>query len=303
MTTATAIILPNKYKTGASALKGNRIIDSLGIAKEKQRGKLELQAKHALLSQSEEAGVDIEIREVGVDSIPVKVSTDLVIILDEKNFLPPKYLERVKSATTLFSSAVLCGPITNHIQKVADWFKEDISSFYRSYSVDMYKASSLTITDDLNLYPNLYNTVFTGEVYNEIGGYSPLKGSKIGNIFNNRLMISEAAEIGEIVYLKDLGVSYIFNEEELSHNAILKHFYELGFLDGAIQPQDKIEDVVWQKYVNNSERFDYSMPMWVAVKDGISGEDKKKEYAHKLAAFRTIYNLGFFEGLEGISLI
>jgi len=100
-----------------------------------------------------------------------------------------------------------------------------------------------------------------------------------------------------------LGVSYIFNEEELSHNAILKHFYELGFLDGAIQPQDKIEDVVWQKYVNNSERFDYSMPMWVAVKDGISGEDKKKEYAHKLAAFRTIYNLGFFEGLEGISLI
>ena len=304
MKTATVLLIPNKYKTETSAIKGDKIVGSLGIVREKNKAGLSLIAEHAIAQQANDIGMKVEIRHIGKDDTPRNVSTDLVIILDEKNFIPPDYLEKVNSAASLFSFAVLCGPVTNHIQgELKDWFREDIAIHYRSYQVDMYNASSLNVTSDLALYPSIYNTIFTKKAYNEIGGYSSLKGNKLGTIWDNRILLTEAGQLGDITYCKDLGVKYVFNEDELSNNAIMSYFYKLGFLDGIIQPEDKKEDVVWQKYVNNSERFDYSMPMWVAMKDSIPDEDKKKEYAHKLAAFRTIYNVGFFEGLEGVAII
>jgi hypothetical protein len=303
MKTATILILPNKYKTETSAIKGDKIINSLGIAKERTKVGLTLLAEHALPEQAKDLGSDIDIRFVGEDDIPRKVTTDLVIILDRKNFIPPNYLERVFCASTLFSSAILCGPVLHQVNgALHDWFKEDIATFYRSYEVPMHSTNALDITEDKNFYPNLHNTIFSGEIYNEIGGYSSLKGNRVGTIWDNRLMLSESAKLGKIIYCKDLMVKYVFNSEELDHNAMIKYFYKCGFLDAIIHSDEDIEDVIWQKYVNNSERFDYSMPIWVAVKDSIPHE-KKKEYAHKLAAFRTIYNLGFFEGVEGVSLI
>lgn len=306
MKTATIILLPNKYHSGTTAVKGDKLIDAIGVAKEKKRAGLELMAEQAILSQAKDVDIKVEIRK-GDDIILPRITTDCAIILDEASFLPPDYLEKVNAALSFFPSAILCGPIKNKIVgKTEGWFQEDISSFYKSYRIPMYSARAINIADDLNLYPSLFNTIFPAKIFNEIGGYNPIRGTKLGVIYNNRLMITSAVEAhkdNELVYCENLDISYYYHKDEFAHNTMLKHFYQCGYIDGAIQPEEKVEDIVWQKYVNNSERFDYSMPVWVAMKDNIKEEEKKKEYAHKLAAFRTIYNLGFFEGLEGSSLI
>lgn len=302
MKSLTVILTPNQYKSQTSAISSDKVIDAIGITKEKGKN-LFLQAENALKTQANALGVPMEIRRVDESFYLPEVKTDLVLILDENTYLPPKYLEKAIAASSLFSFALLCGPVINQlVSKTYDWFIDDISSAYKSYKIDMFNCGSIKLTSRKD-YPNINNVILTKESYNYIGGYTCLIGAKVGTIYNNRDILNSVEGSGDIVYVSDLGVRYLLNSDELSHSSICKYFYSLGYLDAIIIPYDEIDQAVWEKYVNNSEQFDYSMPIWVAIKDHIKDEKKKKEYVRKLVTFKTLYNLGFSECIDGGSII
>ena len=301
MKTLTAIILPNRYKKSTSAIREDRIVDAFGIAQEKNKRNLLLSAENAIKQQCNDLGIESEIRS---GNTPLsKVTTDLVLIIDEKAYLENDYLEKALSLSSLFPLATLCGPVINKCSfTTPEWFTEDLLRSYKSYIVDMYNCHTLNITEDKNYWPRLNNVVITGKTFNDVGGYIYKENPKLGKVYKNGSILSELSKADDIIYSSVLKSHYVFSEEEFTHNAMCMYFYEMGYLDSIIHDEN-VDDVVWQKYVNNSERFDYSLPIWVAMNESIPDEDKKKEYARKLVVFKTLYNLGFSEGIEGGSII
>jgi len=298
--TLTLILLPNRYKTQTSAIREDRIVDTFGIASEKNKRNLSIPAAEAIKQQAKELDIAVEVRD-GNKPLP-KVTTDSVIIVDEKLYLPNSYLEKAVALSTLFPLATLCGPINNNSsQKKPDWFVEDILKIYKSYSIDMYNCSVLNITNDENYWPRLNNLIIPQKNFNDAGGYQSINNPKLGKVYKNGKLVNSLSKVGDIVYSDAIRAKYVFNDEEFTHNAMCLYFYEAGYLDAIIH--DDTERIVWEKYVNNSERFDYSMPVWVAMNENIKDEQKKKEYAKKLVVFKTLYNLGFCEAIEGGAII
>lgn len=301
MKTLTAIILPNRYKTKTSAMREDRIVDAFGIAQEKDKRNLLMSAEDAIKQQSNDLGIESEIRDAG-KPLP-KVSTDLVLMIDDKTYLENDYLEKVLALSSLFPSATLCGPVINKSSfKTPEWFTEDLLRSYKSYQIDMYNCHTLNITSDKNYWPRLNNIIVPQKVFNDCNGYIHRENPKLGKVYKNGSLISEYSRAGDIIYSSAIKSRYVFSEEEFTHNAMCMYFYEMGYLDAIIHDEN-LDDIVWQKYVNNSERYDYSLPVWVAMNEKIPGEKQKKEYARKLVVFKTLYNLGFSEGIEGGSII
>ena len=257
----------------------------------------------SLQKQATQFGIDAIVTLVDVENIPTTSDASLVGILDENMFIRSDYLAAVVSINNLHrDAAVLCGPICTRHKNNSDWFTKAIEENYKNYSIPVTEEMLLIdISDEEHNFPPINGCFFSGRIYNEIGGYTPIASPR-GYLRNNKHFIKMMSTKGRIIHSSSLKSIYFISEAEFDVESISEYYYDLGYQDGILisykTDKERLAET-WHRFIESPEMFDNTSPRWLLSDD----EETNYSYAEKLVFLKCKYQVGFFEGMLGRKII
>lgn len=222
------IIIKNKIKIPNIYSTSNK--EDRGIAYRPCVESLEKQAK--------ELGIQINIKLVEFNEIPVSTNSLLIGFLCENNLIPDDYLGRIVSLNNLYRSAN--GFIGNHkaVYSHNHSFNNPIDSelinFYHNRTIDSgwNKNILMEFTDEIK-YPLIYGVVFNGYYYNSNGGFVPSATPRTICAMAPSLINKE----NQLVWSKRLNIFEFLPSSEINEVTFGNWFYEMGYFS-----KEKYED-------------------------------------------------------------
>ena len=257
----------------------------------------------SLQKQATQFGIDVIVNLVDIENIPTTSDASLVGILDENMFIRNDYLAAVVSINNLHRDAtVLCGPICTRHKNNSDWFTKAIEENYKNYNIPVTEEMLLIdISDEEHNFPPINGCFFSGVVYNDMGGYTPVASPR-GYLRNNKHFIKMMSTKGRIIHSSSLKSIYFISEAEFDVESISEYYYDLGYQDGILisykTDKERLAET-WHRFIESPEMFDNTSPRWLLSDD----EETNYSYAEKLVLLKCKYQVGFFEGMLGRKII
>ena len=257
----------------------------------------------SLQKQATQFGIDVIVNLVDIENIPTTSDASLVGILDENMFIRSDYLAAVVSINNLHrDAAVLCGPICTRHKNNSDWFTKAIEENYKNYNIPVTEEMLLIdISDEEHNFPPINGCFFSGVVYNDMGGYTPVASPR-GYLRNNKHFIKMMSTKGRIIHSSSLKSIYFISEAEFDVESISEYYYDLGYQDGILisykTDKERLAET-WHRFIESPEMFDNTSPRWLLS----DNEETNYSYAEKLVLLKCKYQVGFFEGMLGRKII
>ena len=257
----------------------------------------------SLQKQATQFGIDVIVNLVDIENIPTTSDASLVGILDENMFIRNDYLAAVVSINNLHRDAtVLCGPICTRHKNNSDWFTKAIEENYKNYNIPVTEEMLLIdISDEEHNFPPINGCFFSGVVYNDMGGYTPVASPR-GYLRNNKHFIKMMSTKGRIIHSSSLKSIYFISEAEFDVESISEYYYDLGYQDGILisykTDKERLAET-WHRFIESPEMFDNTSPRWLLS----DNEETNYSYAEKLVLLKCKYQVGFFEGMLGRKII
>lgn len=256
-----------------------------------------LTPEQTLEKQAKEFNVDIEIREVSLNEIPIKAESFLLCFLDKNSLVPSDYIARILSMNNLHTNAVaFCGPVftTKSVHKI-DWFISKVSNLYKKYSLDSFDSFiSCRLNEDEQNYPEITGTIFSGSNYTKLGGIQTISARydipKVSEFF------SRSKDLGDIIYSSRLSTGYFITAEEFNIENFSQYYYKLGYQDGLKSTPEKM----YHQFAQNNNLLEIESLSWATQNEEVK---ENKEYIKHVAIFKCLYELGFFEAFTGTRII
>jgi hypothetical protein len=260
-------------------------------------------ASESLQKEISEFGIDAGINNYSnLELVPSNVGANLVVFLSTWSYIKSDFLTTCISLNNIFRDAgVFCGPVYNNSQSVLS--NQAYSKYlkcYHQYELDFGGNEISNITGERFNYPNILGCVFTGRAFNEFR-YSPVVSSRHIDV-NNNIFLNQIAQKYSIYYAKCLDKAVALSKESFSIEELSDYYYKLGYQDGLSLLDKSIKDKhneLWSRFIESPELFDNEMPRWLFD----SSPEESGDYIESLVLLKCKYQIGFYEGMLGKTLI
>lgn len=175
--------------------------------------------------QAENNKISCSVQTVNINEFPRTTQASMVLILEERSYIPSDYLIRVMALKTLHPKAAgffgarqgrINGTCADILVKYYNLIKPDINNYIS------YKINGLS-----KHYPSIYGTVLSGDCYNTIGGYGPLSLKNYKTCDYNHLFFSAIDNYGDFIYSSCINTICMI-PRETTKDFIFQEFYEYG---------------------------------------------------------------------------
>lgn len=176
-------------------------------------------------TQAENNKISCSVQSLFINELPRNSQALMVVILDERSYIPSDYLIKIMALKTLHPKAA--GFFGTRHARINGIYSETLAKYYNLMRSDNNNYISYSINGMPKYYPSIYGTVLSGDCYNTIGGYGPLalKNNKISDY--NHFFLSAIDNYGSFIYHSSIDTTCMI-PKETTNDFVYQQFYEYG---------------------------------------------------------------------------
>lgn len=239
-------------------------------------------------------GINGEVRNIEIEDLCKKIEANIVVILDEDTYVTEDFVNRVVSFNNLFRDAgVICGPVLPTLES-------KFSKSYYTYNLDFGSSIVSDISKNENSYPSIIGCAISGQAYNKYL-YKPIRSPRHISADNSFFLTNITKEY-KIYYSANMFKARYLDKSDIDIKVLSDYYYNLGYQDGLALSSKSRKDQhkeLFERFVDSPEMFDNTMPRWLFEQS----EETIGDYAETLVISRCKYQIGFYEGMLGKSII